>query len=179
MSLNFLVLMIFGGLNLTWISFNNHHYDFPRTKGLRKPTITLRVAHTITSVGDQRIYTKNGWWLLTSDGILLPSETDLLARNKNTWAISENLNGAIVNYRSQHLQYSCPPHWPSGGNNRSPVAGGDQYHGPHTLVVRHWHQDQRNMKYEIWNMKIWNIKIRNRDYISLLKYEIWKYEILR
>ena len=42
-------------LNLTCISYNSHHYDFQSTKGFRKPTITLRVAHIITSGDDQRI----------------------------------------------------------------------------------------------------------------------------
>ena len=28
-------------LNLTCISFSSHYNDFPRTKGFRKPTITL------------------------------------------------------------------------------------------------------------------------------------------
>ena len=31
-----------GTLNLTFISLNSHHYDFQRTKGFRKPTITLQ-----------------------------------------------------------------------------------------------------------------------------------------
>ena len=45
-------------LNLTCISFSSHYNDFPRTKGFRKPTITLQNMHT-TSVDGDRIFTKN------------------------------------------------------------------------------------------------------------------------